>query len=233
MDGSAKYSVLRFSIFSYIHCSGKWISQSHHQFYTAKKSSFHRFLSASKQLQRLIQSLNDTRRRNIFSIQKPKKMKSFRQSNQIQKLISASSSRLLMKKNDVSCIVFALFDFYNLIVSSWLVPVMLDEAIEFLEKRNCSYEVIVVSDGSRDATVSVAQKYSELHGANKIRVLELIENRGKGGAVRLVRAMFWWCFPVTLPHSFLPINQFLSSVILGRPKFPWKIHFICWRRWCH
>jgi len=62
---------------------------------------------------------------------------------------------------------------------------MLDEAITFLDKRNCTYEIIVVSDGSRDATVAVAQKYAEVHGSNKIRVLELIENRGKGGAVRL------------------------------------------------
>lgn len=63
---------------------------------------------------------------------------------------------------------------------------MLDEAIDYLEKRNCTYEIIVVSDGSKDGTVSVAQKYSELHGTDKVRVLELIENRGKGGAVRLV-----------------------------------------------
>lgn len=65
---------------------------------------------------------------------------------------------------------------------------MLDEAIEFLNAKNCTYEIIVVSDGSRDETVSVAQKYSELHGTDKIRVLKLIENRGKGGAVRLVSA---------------------------------------------
>lgn len=63
---------------------------------------------------------------------------------------------------------------------------MLDEAIEFLERKNCTYEIIVVSDGSNDATVSVALKYSELYGTSKVRVLELIENRGKGGAVRLV-----------------------------------------------
>lgn len=63
---------------------------------------------------------------------------------------------------------------------------MLDEAIAFLERKNCTYEIIVVSDGSKDETVSVAQKYAELHGTNKVRVLKLIENRGKGGAVRLV-----------------------------------------------
>lgn len=66
---------------------------------------------------------------------------------------------------------------------------MLDEAIAYLELKNRTYEIIVVSDGSKDATVSVAQKYCELYGANKIRVLELIENRGKGGAVRLVSSI--------------------------------------------
>lgn len=67
---------------------------------------------------------------------------------------------------------------------------MLDECLAFLEKKSLevnsfSYEVIIVSDGSNDATVSVALKYSKKLGADKLRVLELIENRGKGGAVRL------------------------------------------------
>lgn len=66
-----------------------------------------------------------------------------------------------------------------------LIP-MLDEAIEFLEKRKKSsfkYEIIIVSDGSTDKTIDVAQSY-----ANKfesVRVLGLVKNRGKGGAVRL------------------------------------------------
>lgn len=70
------------------------------------------------------------------------------------------------------------------------LPVMLDECLEYLEDRlktdkNFSYEVIVVSDGSRDKTVEVAQKYSSKYGSNKVRVLALVQNRGKGGAVRL------------------------------------------------
>ncbi|XP_030384293.1 dolichyl-phosphate beta-glucosyltransferase [Scaptodrosophila lebanonensis] len=70
------------------------------------------------------------------------------------------------------------------------LPAMLDECLAFLEEKagrepDFSYEVIVVSDGSSDATVSVALKYSKKHGADKVRVLELVENRGKGGAVRL------------------------------------------------
>ncbi|VVC89820.1 unnamed protein product [Leptidea sinapis] len=70
------------------------------------------------------------------------------------------------------------------------LPPMLDEAINFLEdriKKNPSYkyEIIVVSDGSNDKTVNVAEMYVKKYGCDKIRCLELIKNRGKGGAVRL------------------------------------------------
>lgn len=62
---------------------------------------------------------------------------------------------------------------------------MLDECLAFLEGRAISYEVIIVSDGSQDNTVGIAIEYSQRYTANKVRVLDLIENRGKGGAVRL------------------------------------------------
>lgn len=72
---------------------------------------------------------------------------------------------------------------------------MLDEALEYLEKRAqmdaiFDYEVIVVSDGSKDSTVEVALSYAKKYTADKVRVLELIKNRGKGGAVRLVSLIF-------------------------------------------
>lgn len=67
---------------------------------------------------------------------------------------------------------------------------MLDECIEFLESRskssNFKYEIIVVSDGSTDKTVQVANEYCKKWGTEKFRVLNLETNRGKGGAVRLV-----------------------------------------------
>lgn len=68
---------------------------------------------------------------------------------------------------------------------------MLDEAFGYLEKRSkmdatFQYEVIVVSDGSKDRTVEVALGYSRKYSAEKVRVLDLVNNRGKGGAVRLV-----------------------------------------------
>ena len=69
------------------------------------------------------------------------------------------------------------------------LPQMLDEALHFLEaktKRNLdfSYEIIVVDDGSRDGTCGVVLKYSKRYGTDKVRLLRLHRNHGKGGAVR-------------------------------------------------
>lgn len=65
---------------------------------------------------------------------------------------------------------------------------MLEECLAFLEskKSQCSYEVIIVNDGSTDKTASVAMDHVLKYGADKVRLLNLIQNRGKGGAVRLV-----------------------------------------------
>ncbi|KAK9294429.1 hypothetical protein QLX08_010951 [Tetragonisca angustula] len=66
------------------------------------------------------------------------------------------------------------------------LPVMLDECLEYLEKRSKNghtYELIIVSDGSSDKTVDIAHMYALKY--DNIRVLNLIKNRGKGGAVRL------------------------------------------------
>lgn len=68
---------------------------------------------------------------------------------------------------------------------------MLDEALEYLETRvvdqpSYKYEIIVVSDGSTDGTVKVAQSYAQKYGSDKVRCLDLVKNRGKGGAVRMV-----------------------------------------------
>ncbi|ENN82673.1 dolichyl-phosphate beta-glucosyltransferase isoform X1 [Dendroctonus ponderosae] len=66
---------------------------------------------------------------------------------------------------------------------------MLDECLDYLESRRksgaFSYEVIVVSDGSTDQTVSKALSYTKKHSCERVRVLALEKNRGKGGAVRL------------------------------------------------
>ncbi|CAG0906146.1 unnamed protein product, partial [Cyprideis torosa] len=48
-----------------------------------------------------------------------------------------------------------------------------------------TYEVIVVDDGSSDRTTEIGRKYSKNYGTAKVRVLTLLENRGKGGAVTM------------------------------------------------
>ncbi|XP_065202568.1 dolichyl-phosphate beta-glucosyltransferase [Planococcus citri] len=70
------------------------------------------------------------------------------------------------------------------------LPPMLDECLSFLNQRQkdnaeFNYEVIIVNDGSTDSTASVAAEYTKSQGSEKVRVLNLVKNRGKGGAVRL------------------------------------------------
>ena len=73
---------------------------------------------------------------------------------------------------------------------------MLDEACAYLKSRllkasDFSFEILVVDDGSKDATTDLAMKYgraflktldSEAHNVD-FRVMTLEKNRGKGGAV--------------------------------------------------
>lgn len=99
-------------------------------------------------------------------------------------------------------------EFHYIDCNIFLVPPMLDECIEFLESRckksNFNYEIIVVSDGSKDGTVSVANKYCKKLGTDKFRILELETNRGKGGAVRMVNMcfiLFYFNLIITLGHA--------------------------------
>jgi dolichyl-phosphate beta-glucosyltransferase len=70
------------------------------------------------------------------------------------------------------------------------LSVMLDECLHYCEARArrtpaFSYEVIVVDDGSSDATSRLAQqRYVRRYGSQRVRVLRLKKNQGKGGAVQ-------------------------------------------------
>src|ERR1051325_1305095 len=56
----------------------------------------------------------------------------------------------------------------------------LERVLSYLERRGKSFEVLVVDDGSADATVEVASEYTH----RGVWVLELSRNRGKGAALR-------------------------------------------------
>jgi len=62
------------------------------------------------------------------------------------------------------------------------LPKTLREIDRYLKKQNYDYEIIVVSDGSKDKTVEVARALTE--EIKNLRILDLKENRGKGYAVR-------------------------------------------------
>jgi dolichyl-phosphate beta-glucosyltransferase len=69
------------------------------------------------------------------------------------------------------------------------LPTMLDQTLHYLEARerrdgNFTFEIIIVDDGSRDNTARVALAYSKKKGTDKVRLLRLHCNHGKGGAVR-------------------------------------------------
>ncbi len=54
----------------------------------------------------------------------------------------------------------------------------------YLSRQNYDYEIIVISDGSKDKTVSVATKTGEL--IKNLRVIDNKENRGKGYVTKQV-----------------------------------------------
>jgi len=71
------------------------------------------------------------------------------------------------------------------------IPKMLDESLEFMEKwaaekgnEQFTYEIIVVDDGSQDQTCKVVYEFVEKVGTEKLRLVSMGSNQGKGAAIR-------------------------------------------------
>ena len=62
------------------------------------------------------------------------------------------------------------------------LPACLREIVTYFRDRGEAYEVIVVDDGSHDETVNEVKRFQA--NAPSVRLIKLIENRGKGCAVR-------------------------------------------------
>ena len=64
------------------------------------------------------------------------------------------------------------------------LPKMLEECTSYLAQSGDKYEIIIVDDGSADETTNEGLKWTKKLGSDKLRVLTLAKNLGKGGAVR-------------------------------------------------
>uniref|UniRef100_A0A8C2UDH3 dolichyl-phosphate beta-glucosyltransferase n=1 Tax=Coturnix japonica TaxID=93934 RepID=A0A8C2UDH3_COTJA len=107
------------------------------------------------------------------------------------------------------------------------LPLMMDEALDYLEKRqkrdpSFTYEVIVVDDGSKDRTTEVAMKYCEKYGSDKVRVLSLVKNRGKGGAVRMNQMAISCGSRAHLEKDSIAKRSYFRTLLM------YGFHFLVW-----
>ena len=64
------------------------------------------------------------------------------------------------------------------------INVFLAKAVSFLSKKDFSYEIIIVDDGSTDHTITTIESFLQEKLSGKYKILKLPTNKGKGAAIR-------------------------------------------------
>ncbi len=86
-----------------------------------------------------------------------------------------------MEANKSAVFISILIPVYN---EEKRIETFLADVVAFLARQTFSYEVIIVNDGSIDATVKLANNVLRQHLPDKFRILDLAINQGKGAAVK-------------------------------------------------
>jgi dolichyl-phosphate beta-glucosyltransferase len=86
-----------------------------------------------------------------------------------------------MEPNEAEVFISIIIPVYN---EEKRIETFLTDVVTFLTRQTYPYEVIIVNDGSIDATVKLADNVLRQHIPDKFRILELEANQGKGAAVK-------------------------------------------------
>jgi len=91
------------------------------------------------------------------------------------------------------------------------LPLTLVDVDKHLASQEFSYEILVVNDGSKDATSEIARRFSSL--VENLKVIDLSENLGKGAAVRqgMMEARGNWRLFMDADNS-TSVNEFLKMM---------------------
>lgn len=104
----------------------------------------------------------------------------------------------------------------------------LETAIDYLERSEIDYELIVVSDGSTDGTDELVSQFATTHP--RVRLLAYHPNRGKGYAVRTGTAAARGAYvmfidadltmPITIVGQFLDALQDGYDIVIASRRHP-------------